>query len=597
MKLKLSGLLLLALGLSISSAQASKDYEPRGCNYDLRDGAFFFNANNRPTRENELLVFLRDSDGTLSADKLIANNTHRVKSGGYGNQAGIVTSGQNAVIHTGSGNRQYVLMINAGFKPARNDSESRSRSRKANKNGSVSVFKVNKCRVRLTDVKSTRGQEPRAVTRDTRGKGYYKRDLVYVVNAGSGEVAFNGCPGLPAPGEAFPGSAGFTAPTGIECGVRDPIAEEDQDPTSIIGYKFRRGKLRFIRGSHVETADEDGDPAQISFINEGRQVIVSQRATNFALGDGTEADNVEVFNLDKRGRPGDPVVSSTTGNDPFGFHIYPREGKDFNDCVMMSHGSFQQRDQGGVGVFTVNSGGSKVRIIPNKADGGSDTCWTAISRTNTLYTSAFFDSEISIRAINPDTCNLTDGGPPVVVDPSIGENGGPRFTGVVNPADLDSDAPGLVFAFGDAGYKHRVTSSAIFKGGDIFPPFDDCLTAPDCGQRGDDFSLVTDQTDFLYEAGGLDLSISKVGEEEYLYAIWAPVPFAIGTDDQGNFLWTGDVDAAPATTQVTVFRVVQECNAATQASSIYDDGCRVGDLELVQRVPGLPGSGYGAAAN
>jgi len=546
MKLKYgaSGLLLLALGLSISSAQASHGHDygyggDKSCDYDLRDGAFYFNANNRPTdgkgnaQQNDLLVYPRGDDGKLGEPM-------RVASGGYGNQAGIVTSGQNSVIHTGSGKRQYVLMINAGFNPVAD------KYGKVSKNGSVSVFRVGKCSVRLTDVASTRGQEPRAVTRDTRGSGWYKRDLVYVVNAGSGEVEFNGCPGLPET---------FLPPTGQPCGPRAPIAEEDQDPTSIIGYRLRGGKLRYIRGSHVGTSDTDGDPAQISFINEGRQVIVAQRNTFFALGDGTEDDIVEVFNLNRRGRPGSPIVSTTTGNDNFGFSVYPRKGRDYNDCVMMTHGSFQQRDQGGTSVFTVNDTGSKVRIIPNKPDGGSDTCWSAISRTNTLYTSAFFDSEISIRGINPDTCNLVDGGPPVIV-----VDGVPQFT----PEPL--------------GYKHRVTSSSAYKGG-----------AP----RGRDIALVTDQTDFLFEAGGLDLAVSKGGDDEYLYAIWAPVPFYISRDGDGNF------EYPPTSTNITVFKVIQDC---TGVVSMYDDGCRVGDLELVQRVGvsagtvGLPGSGFGAAA-
>ena len=539
MKLKygVSGLLLFVLCVMFSTAHAGH-YKKKSCDYDLRDGAFYFNANNRPTdgngnaQQNELMVFPRGANGELG-------DPIRVKSGGYGNQAGIATSGQNSVIHTGSGRYQFVLMINPGFNP-------NGKSR----NGSVSVFYVGKCNVFLTDVKSTRGQEPRAVTRDTRGKGWYKRDLVYVVNAGSGTLEYNGCPGLP---------EGFIPPTGAVCGERAPIAEEDQDETSIIGYRLRYGKLRYIYGSHRRTADPDGDPAQISFLNEGRQVIVAQRATFFALGDGTEPDNVEVFNLDKWGRPGKPVVSTTTGNDPFGFSVFARDGSDYNDCVLMSHGSFQQRDQGGVGVFTVNKKGSKVRIIPNKADGGSDTCWTAISRQNVLYTSAFFDSEISIRQMNPDTCNLTDGGPPV----TLNDDGAPVFTGPL------------------ANIRHRVSSSAANFDG---------------SPRGDDFSLRVDQKDFLNEAGGLDLAVSKVGDEEYLYAIWAPLPFYTSIDGDGNFEYDGLGDIA----QVTVFRIIQgdengACVGET-SPSIYADGCRPGDLELVQRKGGLPNSGFGAAA-
>jgi hypothetical protein len=539
MKLKYStsGLLLLVLGLSISSAQASYNHS---CDYDLREGAFFFNANNPPTdgngnaQQNELLVFLRAADGTLSSDI----QTHRVKSGGYGNQVGIGSSGQNAVIHTGEGDNQYVLMTNPGFNPVAKPKVlgygKHWDKKRVDRNGSVSAFKVNKCGVVRTSVRSTRGQEPRAVTRHN--------NLVYVVNSGSGEVQFNGCPGLP---------VGFLPPTGQVCGERPPVAEENKDSQSIIGYRFRNGKLRYIRGSNINSADSDGDPAQISFINEGRQLIVANRNTFFALGDGTEADEIEVHNIDKRGRPSQPIVSTTTGNDNFGFSVYPRDGKDYNDCVMMTHGSFQQRDQGGTSVFTINDYGKKERIIPNKPDGGSDTCWTAISKkTNTLYTSAFFDSEISIRSINPENCNLADGGPPVVVIDGV-----PQFTG--DPL----------------GYKHRATSSAVYKG-----------NVP----RGDDIALVTDQSDFLFEAGGLDLAISKYGDEEYLYAVWAPVPFYVARDDDGNYLYP------PSSSQITVFRVIQDCSTA--GPSIYEDGCRAGDLELVQRVPGLPGSGFGAAA-
>lgn len=595
--LKASGLLLLVLGFLIpfSSAQAShsgksfceklQKYYPKyyekyckpkpSCDYDLRKGAVYYNGNITPSDgkgnpiQNELIVFLRNADGTLDANI----DTHRVKSGGYGNQAGIVTSGQNAVIHTGSGDKQYVFMTNPGFDVTRWDKYG-----KVNRNGSVSVFKVNKCNVKLTDVRSTLGQEPRAVTRDTLYTKKGALDLVYVVNAGSGEVAFNGCPGLPEGFIAPTSGVDPTAPNPLKCGPRAEISKKDFDPTSIVGYKFseKYGKLYTLRRDN--TVDENGDPAQISFMNEGRQLIVAQRNTFFALGDGTEDDIVEVFNLNDKGLPGKSVVSTTTGNDNFGFSVLKRPGKDYDDCVYMTHGSFQQRDQGGVSVFRTDAAGVKQRVIPNKPDGGSDTCWTAISRTNTLYTAAFFDSEISIRQIqigNPDTdeCNVFDGGPPVVIDEATGH---PRFDPAPN------------------GYKHRVTSSSVFKGaapGSCPNPGD-----PLC--RNGDQSLVTDQSDFLFEAGGLDMAVSQNPKTaQYLYNVFAPVPFYINQDgekakgapDGGNFLY-------PPVTQIAIFRVIEDCDNPANAPSIYEDGCRVGDLEYVGHQSGLPGSGFGMAS-
>ena len=492
--LKASGLLLLVLGfiIPISSVQADhrsgksfceklKKYYPKyyekycapkpSCDYDLRDGAFYHNANNRPSdgdgkpTQNELIVFLRDKKtGGLSvppANKWF--DTHRVKSGGFGNQAGIVTSGQWSVIHTGEGDEQYVFMINAGYDVT---------DKKSDRSGSVSVFKINKCEAKLTDVKSTYGQEPRSVDRDTSyhkdWKDWYKsnRDLVTVVNAGSGEVQFNGCPGVP---------DDFNAPTGIVCSERPPV--DKFDATSVVVYKFNAKYGKLYKVDFARTEDEDGDPAQSAFVNGGKQVIVAQRNTFFALGAGKEDDIVEVFNLDKWGKiVGKAVVSQTTGNDNFGFSVLedpsvfnPDADKKAPSCVFMSHGSFQQRDQGGVSVFAVDkTSGKTIPYIPNKPDGGSDTCWTAISRTGHLYTSAFFDSEISIRRITVDNdgcCNLVDGGPPIVNDPKVGL----RFE-----ADTSPNNPWALPE--QYGNRHRVTSSLIFKGAPI--------NLPEIGQVG-----------------------------------------------------------------------------------------------------------------
>ena len=127
-----------------------------GCDYDLRKGAVYVNENRTKRddagtpQQNRLIVFSRADDGTLT-------EVQRAESGGYGNDDGIVTSGQFSVIVQQWEGRQYVMMINAGFDPT---SDSLA--------GSVSAFRVNKCSVRLTDTASTVGQEPRSVSRDSR---------------------------------------------------------------------------------------------------------------------------------------------------------------------------------------------------------------------------------------------------------------------------------------------------------------------------------------------------------------------------------------------------------------------------------------------
>ncbi len=565
--------LIVALFLVPFSNSMARDGDNGDCDYDLTQGAVFVNENRNSydcpadatdvsqctLQNNRVIVYARDG-GDLT-------EVQRVESGGYGNDAGIITSGQFSTIISSD----YVLMINAGADPT-SDSNA----------GSVSAFKIGKCGVTHTDTKSTVGAEPRAVTRDYRTVFGVNRDLVATVNAGSGTVEFNGCPGLP---------VGFFFPTGITCGDRAPIAEEDFEPTSYTVFRFNARRGTFNRIVHRPTRDEDGDPAQISFINEGRQLIISQRNTFFALtppgtDGGMEDDIIEVVKLRLNGTPRrdasgfarslatmlgytnpddiaprftNPVVSETTGNDNFGFSVFPRSGRDYNDCVIMTHGSFQQRNQGGTSVFTITKDGAKERIIPNKPDGGSDTCWTAISRTGTLYAQAFFDSEISIRAFSFETCGIGDGGPPLDLS-------GPNAPTFAPP-------PGN-------GLQHRVSSHP---NRDAFGS-EQLMNSPGDGYPGN-------QSDFLYEAGGLDMDITEKGEGEYLIAMNARAPGSIGQNVAGNWLYPPE-----GVTDLAIYKVLQSADECATTDNIFGDDCRPGDLVFVGRSSNIPGSAFGVAA-
>ena len=572
--MKISKSIMLSMVAALFAVPfASVMAEDSGCDYDLRTGAVYVNENRTKrdddgnAQQNRLIVLARGADGMLT-------EVQRAESGGYGNDDGIVTSGQFSVIVQNFRNRQYAMMINAGFDPTSDSLD-----------GSVSAFRVNKCSVTLTDTASTKGQEPRSVSRDSRRVLGFNRDLVGVVNAGSGEVEFNGCPGLP---------EGFLTPVGSTCGPRPVI--EDFEGTSYIIYRFnnRRGTFRQI--ARDDTRDENGDPAQMSFINEGRQMVIAQRNTFFALGNGTEDDIIEVVKLRLNGKPmrdrsswaeslanllgynvdganpdsiaprfANPVTSETSGNDNFGFSVLPVDGEDFNDCVVMTHGSFQQRGQGGTSQFTINKFGAKVRVQPNKPDLGDDTCWTQIStRTSTVYAQAFFNSGISIRRMDLQTCIMEDGGPPVIAPGNV-----PQFSGVVE------------------NFRHRINSS----------PANDA-------NRG---LNPTDQSDFLYQAGGLDLALSQNARgTEYLYALNTPVPFAGipgGNPDgstkvqnsSGDFVW---IPGGPTT--IAIYRVIEDCDGEDTIWKKSDgtDDCRPGDLQFVGRyAPGdISSSGFGIAA-
>ncbi|MBT8123739.1 MAG: hypothetical protein KJO81_02820, partial [Gammaproteobacteria bacterium] len=203
------------------------------------------------------------------------------------------------------------------------------------------------------------------------------------------------------------------------------------------------------------------------------------------------------------------------------------------------------------------------RIQPNKPDLGDDTCWSQIStRTGTVYAQAFFNSGISIRSIDLETCVMADGGPPVIV-----VDGVPQFSGVVE------------------NFRHRINSS----------PANDA-------NRG---LNPSDQSDFLYQAGGLDLALSQNPKDtEYLYALNTPVPFAgipqdgaepILQNSSGDFLW---IPGGPTT--IAIYRVIEDCEGEDTIFKKSDgtDDCRVGDLQFVGRyAPGdISSSGFGIAA-
>ena len=155
---------------------------------------------------------------------------------------------------------------------------------------------------------------------------------------------------------------------------------------------------------------------------------------------------------------------------------------------------------------------------------------------------------------------MTDGGPPVQVIDGV-----PQFAPL-------NDEVGLNY-----NNQHRVSSHP--------------------NRDADGGALATDQSDFLAEAGGLDIatSQSKYGGE-FLYALNAPVPFASTTDGDGNFCYPGDacdVTGLGPTSTIAIYKIVEDCGDSNP--TIFNQ-CRPGDLIFIGRVSGLQASGFGMAA-
>ena len=114
--------------------------------------------------------------------------------------------------------------------------------------------------------------------------------------------------------------------------------------------------------------------------------------------------------------------------------------------------------------------------------------------------------------------------------------------------------------------------------------------------------LPTDQSDFLYQAGGLDLALTQgpLDQTEYLYALNTPVPFSSGQNSSGDWTWLPG-----GATTIAIYRVIEDCAGEDTIWKKSDgtDDCRPGDLQMVGRYTppaegpqAISSSGFGIAA-
>lgn len=184
----------------------------------------------------------------------------------------------------------------------------------------VSVFQVSGTELTLTDRAPSGGQQPVSVAID--------RDLVYVLNAG--------------------GAAGGA--------------------DSIAGFRLdRSGRLQAIAGSIQPLSAPNTAPAQIGFTPDGRQLVVTEKATNLigifsVVGDDGENDGVA--------RPG--TFHPSAGITPFGF-AFDRRGRLLN--VEAGSGP----DASTVSSYAVTEEGALEVVSPSVPTTESATCWVVVT--------------------------------------------------------------------------------------------------------------------------------------------------------------------------------------------------------------------------
>jgi 6-phosphogluconolactonase len=180
---------------------------------------------------------------------------------------------------------------------------------------------------------------------------------VYAVNAGSNSVtAFRvRRDGLEVVGTV---PSGGIAPASVdEQDGRVYVLNSGGVPNVTAFWAGRHGSLRPIPGGTRELPGALG-AAQVSVTPRGDALVVSERLSN----------RLETLQLDRFGRPGEPVVTPSSGTVPFGFGI-TREG----EVVVSEAGA------SAVSSYDIGHGGALATITGSLAVGQGAACWVAVS--------------------------------------------------------------------------------------------------------------------------------------------------------------------------------------------------------------------------
>ena len=206
---------------------------------------------------------------------------------------------------------------------------------------------------------------------------------------------------------------------------------------NVTGFNVgRRGALTPIPGGSRDLPGADG-AAQVSVTPDGSRLIVSERVSN----------RLETLALDRRGRPGRPVVTPSSGNTPFGFAI-SRPG----DVIVSEAGAST------VSSYRIGFGGGLAAITASLPVGQGAACWVAVSPDGRFAYTGNAAGSISGFAVDR-------GGSLAALDAD-------GLTGVLNPSprDLDFSRNGrFLYAVspGDATTGGRVTGYRVRADGSL----------------------------------------------------------------------------------------------------------------------------------
>ena len=181
---------------------------------------------------------------------------------------------------------------------------------------------------------------------------------LYAVNAGSNTVSVfrTGSGGTRLLGAV---SSRGVAPTSIdEDHGRVYVLNSGGTPNVAAYWRGFDGSLRPIPGGTRNLSAGAAGAAQVSVTPDGRSLVVSER----------DANRLETLPLDLLGRPGNPVVTASSGATPFGFAISPRGAIVVSEAGASTVSSYRLGFRGALNAITAS--------LPV---GQGAACWVAVS--------------------------------------------------------------------------------------------------------------------------------------------------------------------------------------------------------------------------
>jgi 6-phosphogluconolactonase len=209
----------------------------------------------------------------------------------------------------------------------------------------------------------------------------------------------------------------------------------------------RRGALRPIPGGSRDIPGALG-AAQVSVTPDGRRLVVSERISN----------RLETLALDRHGRPGEPVITPSSGATPFGFAIARR-----GEVIVSEAGAST------VSSYRLGASGLLTTITASLPVNQGAACWVAVSPNGRFaYTGNAAGSISGFAVARGGSLTALDAdGLTAVLDPSprdldFARNG--RYLYAVSPGDGTTGGRVTGYRVGRDGALTEITSAPAAAG-------------------------------------------------------------------------------------------------------------------------------------